>query len=161
MKTIIIFDSLHGNTKSIAEAVAQGIDDEIRVINVKDVDLAELKGLDLLIVGSPTHGGRPSKATQAFLKSLPERSLKNIHVAAFDTEISMEGQSFFLRMIIGILGYAGKHILKSLEQKGGIAVADPEGFIVEDKEGPLRHGELERATRWAEGITQRIIEVSV
>lgn len=160
MKTIIIFDSLYGHTQAIAEAIGQGMTNGVKVINVKDVDPAELKGVGLLIVGSPTHGGRPSKRTQTFLKNIPDGSLKNVHVAAFDTEISMEGQNFFLQKIIGLLGYAGKHILKDLEQKGGIVTVGPEGFVVKDKEGPLKPGELERATRWAEEVTRKIIEVS-
>jgi hypothetical protein len=31
----------------------------------------------------------------------------------------------------------------------------PEGFIVEGKEGPLKEGELSRATAWAKGIPSK------
>ena len=95
MKTIVIFDSVYGNTKAIAEAIGQGITGDVKVINVKDADISDLKNLDLLIVGTPTHGGRPSKATKAFLESIPNNALKNIHIAAFDTGISSEGKGFF------------------------------------------------------------------
>jgi flavodoxin len=156
MKTIVIFDSVYGNTKAIAEAIAQGITGDIKVLNVKDADISELKNFDLLIVGSPTHGGRPSKETKAFLDSIPKNSLKNIHIAAFDTGISPEGKGFFMRTIINFFNYAAKPISNSLEKKGGIVVAEPEGFIVEDRKGPLKEGELDRATRWARGISQKL-----
>ncbi len=42
--------------------------------------------------------------------------------------------------------------LASSRAKGGQAILPPEGFIVEDKEGPLRAGELERAAGWGRQI---------
>jgi len=38
-------------------------------------------------------------------------------------------------------------------KKGGRLVAEPEGFIVENKEGPLKQGELERANKWAKQLS--------
>lgn len=156
MKTIVIFDSIYGNTKAIAEAVGQDIAGDVKVLHVRDADISVLKNLDLLIVGSPTHGGRPSKDTKAFLDSIPKSGLKNVHVAAFDTGISPEGKGFFMRTIINFFNYAAKPILSSLENKGGIAASEPEGFIVEDREGPLKAGELDRATQWAREISRKL-----
>jgi len=39
-----------------------------------------------------------------------------------------------------------------LKGKGGYLTAQPDGFIVEDSEGPLKKGELERAASWAKKI---------
>lgn len=156
MKTIVIFDSIYGNTKAIAEAIGRGITGDVEVLNVKDADFSELKNFDLLVVGSPTHGGRPSKDAKAFLESIPRNALKNIHVAAFDTNVSSEGKGFFTRTVINFFAFAAKPILDSLKKKGGMAVTDPEGFIVEGREGPLKAGELERATRWAKEINQKL-----
>jgi phage gp16-like protein len=61
-----------------------------------------------------------------------------------------------MRTIINILNYAAKPITSSFEKKGEIAVAEPEGFIVKGREGPLKEGELERAMRWARGIRQKL-----
>ena len=155
MKTFVIFDSVYGNTKAIAEAVGEGINGDVKVLNVNYADISDLKNINLLIVGSPTHGGRPSTATKTFLESIPKNVLKNIHVAAFDTGISPEGKGLFIRTIINFFNYTAKPISSSLEKKGGIVVAEPEGFIVEGKEGPLKAGELDRATRWARQICQK------
>ena len=61
-----------------------------------------------------------------------------------------------MRTIINFFNYAAKPISSSLEKKGGIVVAEPEGFIVEGREGPLKAGELERATQWAREISQKL-----
>ena len=156
MKTRVVYDSLYGNTKAIAEAIGQGIAGNVKVLNVKDVKISELESLDLLIVGSPTHAGRPSKATKTFLNSLPDNVLKNIPVTAFDTGISSEGQGFFMRVVINFFGYAAKHILNNLKEKGGTVVSKPKGFIVKGKEGPLKEGEFNRATQWAKEISQKL-----
>jgi hypothetical protein len=37
-------------------------------------------------------------------------------------------------------------------KKGGELIAPPEGFFVQGTEGPLKEGELERASDWAKQI---------
>jgi hypothetical protein len=49
-------------------------------------------------------------------------------------------------------GYASKPIADSLVKKGATLAAQPEGFYVADSEGPLKDGELERASNWAAGL---------
>jgi hypothetical protein len=51
-------------------------------------------------------------------------------------------------------GYAAPRIARALEKKGGNLAAPPEGFFVEDKEGPLKAGELERAAGWAKELAK-------
>jgi flavodoxin len=146
MKALVIYDSLYGNTEKIAKAIGSAITGEVKVLPVGQANPAELKSLDLLIVGSPTQGGRATKATQAFLDIIPDTSLKGIKVAAFDTRYA----SKFAR----IFGYASVRIANNLKGKGGNLVAPPEGFFVTGKEGPLKEGELERAAGWAKGIVE-------
>lgn len=115
-----------------------------------EVSLSDLESLDLLIVGSPTQGGRPTISLQEFIKKIPESALKGVKVATFDTRIEAKGAG--LRFLTKVLGYAAPRIADSLKSKGGNLVVPPEGFIVEQKEGPLKKGELERATQWSDGI---------
>jgi flavodoxin len=118
------------------------------------VDLSELEGLDLLIAGSPTHGGRPSPGMQKFLNKIPADSLKGVKVAAFDTRFEKSGHGIGLRLLMTVINFAAPRIAKALKSKGGRLIAEPEGFIVEGKEGPLKEGELERASSWAKGILE-------
>jgi len=55
MKALVVYDSVHGNTAQVARAIGEAIDAE--VLHVGDANPASLEELDLLIVGSPTHGG--------------------------------------------------------------------------------------------------------
>jgi len=149
MKTFIIYDSWYGNTEKIAQAIGDGLPGEVKVVRIGEVNPSELKTCDLLIVGSPVHGGRATPALDAFLKQLPAYSLEGISVAAFDTRFESEEQGLGLRFLMNVFRYAADRIAKALVKKGGMLVANPEGFIVENKEGPLKQGELERATKWA------------
>ena len=47
-----------------------------------------------------------------------------------------------------LFGYAAEPISKKLRNKGAEIVIPPEGFCVNDTEGPLKEGELERAKSW-------------
>jgi len=88
VKVLIVYDSVYGNTEKIAKAVGDAIAGEVRVLLVGEANSSELKTFDLLIVGSPTQGGRPTLAIQDFLNKIPEPVIRGINVAAFDTRLS-------------------------------------------------------------------------
>ena len=148
MKTLIVYDSVHGNTEKIARAIGDAIAGEVKVLRAGEVSSSELETFDLLIVGSPTHGGRPTKEIQDFLKKAPVTALKGTSVAAFDTRLST--------ILARIFGYAAGRIAGSLKRKGGNLMVSPEGFFVKGTEGPLKEGEVERAAGWAEEIAKSI-----
>lgn len=76
-----------------------------------------------------------------------------MRVAAFDTRIVLETiDSKALRFLVDKGGYAANTIAKTLEKKGGKPTAPPEGFFVTGEQGPLKDGELERATDWVKLI---------
>jgi len=155
MKALIVFDSFFGNTEQVARAVGEALSqkDEATVARVSEVKPEHLLGIDLLVVGSPTRAFRPSEDTQAFLKGLAAQSLQGIRTAAFDTRINPDDtNSGFVRLVMRLFGYAAEPIARGLTSKGGALTGEPEGFYVEDKEGPLKDGELERARDWARGL---------
>jgi flavodoxin I len=152
MKALIVYDSAYGNTERIAKAVGDALSGDVRVARAGEVDASGLASLDLLIVGSPTQGFRPTKPVQALIASIPADALKGVAVAAFDTRIPAAQAGIGLRLIMRVGGYAAPHITQALEKKGGKLAVPPEGFSVKDKEGPLLEGELERAADWAKGI---------
>lgn len=75
--------------------------------------------------------------------------LKDVDVAAFDTRFAAENHRIGLRILMYVIRYAAERIAKTLVNKGGKLVVKPKGFIVENKEGPLKQGERERAKAWA------------
>ncbi len=150
MKILIIYDSVFGNTEQIARAIAGSLSGpNTRVSKIGEVKTEDLNGLDLLIVGSPTRGFRATPALMDFLKALPAGSLKGTRTAAFDTRIDKNTiKSPVFRFIVHNAGYAAPKIGKILAVKGGQPLVPPEGFYVDDREGPLTAGELERAAAW-------------
>ncbi len=152
MKTLVTYDSVFGNTEKIALAIGDALrsQGEVQTLRVRDARPEHLKGVELLIVGSPTRAFRPTKATVDFLRSIPQDGLRGVKVAAFDTRISTaDVKSRFLNTMVRLFGYAAKPIADRLEKKGGTLALPSEGFFVKDSEGPLKPGELERATEWA------------
>lgn len=148
MKALIVYDSIYGNTEKIARAIAEAItpSDEVKVLRAGEANPSELASIDLLIVGSPTHAGRPTPAIQDLLNKVPKLSLQGINVAAFDTRIPTK--------LVRVFGYAAGRIAGNLKRKGGTLIASPEGFFVTGSKGPLKEGELERAAGWAKGILE-------
>lgn len=148
MKSLVIYGTYFGNTEKIAQAIAKQLN--TKAVNVKEFKKEMLDGIDLLVVGSPTRAFRPIDSINEFLSELP--SLKGIKVVAFDTRIKIEDvNSKLLIFLAKIFGYAADPILKKLVKKGGEKVLEPDGFFVEDSEGPLLDGELERAKEWVRG----------
>ena len=155
MNTLIIYDSVFGNTEQIAQAIGQaiGAPESVKTLRVSKVTPEQLPGVGLLIVGSPTRGFRPTEAMTKFLDSLPAGSLQGVKVAAFDTRIAVaEVNNLILTVFVRIFGYAAKPIGDKLARKGGALALPPEGFYVKGSEGPLKDGELERAAAWAKQV---------
>jgi flavodoxin len=144
MNTWVVYDSLYGNTERIARAVGDALGPDARVMRAGGVDPADLESVGLLVVGSPTHGGRASEAIQDLLGQLEGTLPKGTRVATFDTRLASR--------LVGVFGYAAGRIARALEKAGGSLAAPPEGFVVQGKEGPLKDGELERAADWARGL---------
>ncbi len=155
MKVLVIYDSFFGNTEQIAQAIgnALGSQEDVGTFRVSSVKQEQLTGLELLIVGSPTRGFRPTQAITSFLKRTSTDGLKGVKVAAFDTRFSTSDiESSALRFIVKTGGYAAKRIAEKLKESGGALIVPPEGFYVKGEEGPLKEGELERAADWAKQI---------
>ncbi|MFN2242679.1 MAG: flavodoxin family protein [Anaerolineae bacterium] len=142
MNALVIYDSQYGHTEQVARAIGGAIDAPVH--RAGEVDPAGLTGFELLIVGSPTHGGQYTPDIQGQLEALP--ALEGLSFGAFDTRTA----TIWNRILP--FGYAAPRIARRLESKGGKLVAPPEGFIVLGIQGPLKDGELARAADWAKAI---------
>jgi flavodoxin len=141
MKALVIYDSVYGNTKIIAETVAAELGKGVKVISISDFKSSDLAGVDVLVVGSPILGWRPSEKTGKFLTSLSAGQLKGVKASAFDTRVKLF-----------IHGDAASKIAAGLKQVGAEIVAEPCGFIVEGTKGPLAKDAVAKAKEWAGSI---------
>lgn len=153
MKTLVVYDSLYGNTRTIAEAIAGAIPGEVKLAHAGEVDASSLGEYDLLVAGAPTHGGRASEPFQELLKQVPASALGGVNVATFDTRLTW----WWIRPF----GFAAPKIARSLEKKGGTLLRSGEGFFVTGGEGPLKDGEVERAAAWARDVVAQTEEAAV
>ncbi len=146
MKALVVYDSVYGNTEQIAQAIAASLSCGTKAFRAGAVD-AEimLKNIDLLVVGSPTLGGRPMETVRAFLDTIPKAVARKLEAAAFDTRLTMKFAKLF--------GHAADRMEARMKANGCSLKSNREGFIVKGSNGPLAAGELERAGAWAMSMT--------
>jgi hypothetical protein len=116
--------------------------------------------VELLIVGSPTRGFRPTKPITDLFESMKSDSLKGVMASAFDTRVKLETiKSGALRLLVKAGGYADKTISKLLNKKGATIIVPSQGFFVTANEGPLYNTEIERTTEWTKDIISKFQEL--
>jgi hypothetical protein len=165
MKAIVVYESLWGNTAAVARAIAEGIGCDARALSTGEATGEAVAGVDLIVAGAPvlgfklpteqmrqsahaSPGGKPPRpadlshpSMRSWLDGLPAGQGRS---AAFDTQVR------------GPFGKAAPTIAEALEAAGYSRLADPVGFTVAGKFGPLRKGELECAKRWGSELTAAI-----
>lgn len=160
MRALIVYESMFGNTRDIAYAVAEGLTPHLDVDVVEIADAPEDPGdeVGLLVVGGPTHAlglSRPKTRADAvarttttpvvsrdaglreWLDALP-KTRRRRDAAAFDTRIRVRG----------LPGSAARGAAKRLRRRGYRLVWPTQSFYVTDTTGPLAEDELERARTW-------------
>lgn len=148
MRTLVVYDSVYGNTEIVANAIAETIPGDVQVQRVGQLDAGGLETLDLLIIGSPTHGAMPTEAAQALVDKLGPPPREGARVATFDTRLTWP---FLERWG----GFAAPKMAEVLEGKGWTVAGEPGGFFVKGlKKGPLKKGEIERAAAWAKELVE-------
>ncbi len=149
MNTLVVYDSTFGNTEKIAQAIADVVAGRgsARTLRANKVQSSDLEGVDLLVLGCPTHKQRPTDAVQAFLECVSRRSLSGISAAVFDTRY---------RKPRLLTGSAARRLAKSLRKGGASLLTPPQSFFVVSREGPLEPGELERAAAWGREVLDRL-----
>lgn len=75
MKVAILYDTKFGNTKKLAEILAEGLDSgghEVQLFRTKQTEPQDLLAFDAeaILVGGPTHGFAPAWTLRKYLKKL-------------------------------------------------------------------------------------------
>lgn len=163
MKALVIFESMFGNTELVARAIGDGlaVTMEVEVVDVAHAPAPITEPVDLVVVGGPTHAFSMSRegtredavrkgATQAGtgigIREWLDRLAPGPHpelVATFDTRVGK---------VRHLPGSAARSAAKAARKHGYGAATKPESFYVDDVEGPLLDGEVERARAWGEQL---------
>jgi hypothetical protein len=173
MRALVVYESMFGNTREVAQAVADGVRTRMPVELVEVAAAPRVIPADvaLLLIGSPTHAhglsnpkSRADAAGRAGDKLVsrgiglvdwlavvrPEAG--PIATVAFDTRIKGPGL---------LWGSAAKAATKLLRAPHFSVIAQPVSFLVGGPTGPMFNrldaGERERATTWGASIAEALI----
>ena len=167
MKALVVYESMYGNTAAVASAIADGIaasGADVGARPVTEVDPSEVREVDVLVVGGPTHAhgmSRPSTRNTAaadkkntfphptvtpglreWIAELPDGNGRL--AAAFDTRIDKP---------VLLTGSAARRIGRRLDRRGFRLVAGPACFLV-STDNRLLEGEIHHAQRWGSEVAE-------
>lgn len=161
MRALVVVESMWGNTRAVAEAVASGLGEEVSVVDVDQAPAQLPPEVALVVVGGPTHAFSMSRSTtrhdavergaraaneaqgiREWLQQMPPSD--RIDVATFDTRVAK---------VKRLPGSAAKSAAKEVRRHHLGRLIDTESFYVDDMQGPLLEGELDRAKDWGTHLT--------
>ncbi|MED7923742.1 flavodoxin domain-containing protein [Nonomuraea sp. LP-02] len=166
MYALVVYESMYGNTRAVAESIAEGLASAMRAEVAEVATAPDVVGADvgLLVVGGPTHAfglsrvsTRQSAAQQAeggplvsggrgvreWLAAL-RTSSATLDAAAFDTRVAKPRMP----------GSAAQGVARRLRRAGVRLACPARSFYVEGTLGPLVPGELDRAREWGESLAR-------
>lgn len=171
MRALVIYESMYGNTHLIAEAIAAGLTErgiDADAVPVGAATPDRIAGIDLLVIGGPTHahgmsrettrqdaiaaGGKPDNdlhvdpdaegdGLREWFDEL-SRSTLGTMAAAFDTRIHLPAV---------LTGRASKGISRRITNHGYTEISEPESFFV-TKNNELEPNEDKRAREWGRAV---------
>ncbi|MBT0768733.1 flavodoxin family protein [Kineosporia sp. J2-2] len=158
MNVLIVTESCFGNTRRFADAVVGGLTSRGAVVTVtaaSDATPEMMNGVDLLLVGAPTHNrGLPGPASRRTAAAQGARPDVTGVAEWLDGMDEWRGRAAAFCSVSGtgfINGSAARKIVKKL-QRYTIDVVGTENFLVGAAEGPPADGELERAEKWGASL---------
>jgi len=155
VKTLVVYASRSGNTRTIAETIADAVREHgpVEIVNAERVP-DPLPESDLLFIGGPTEQHGLTPPVTRFFDVVAAASLRGRAAVAFDTR---------LRWPQFLSGSAADDITERLRAAGARVVAHAESFFVraESHRYELADGELDRARTWAAEIGNEITAARV
>ncbi len=168
MRALVVYESMWGNTERVAEAIADGLREsmEVELVEVNQAPVEPDSEVGLIVAGGPTHAfsmsrtttradavnrGADHTASDLGLREWLDRLPTGHHsqrVATFDTRVDK---------VRHLPGSAAKAAAKAAHRHGFPRAEHVESFYVDDMEGPLLDGELERAVDWGRQIAASVV----
>jgi len=145
-KAIVVYESKYGNTKLVAEAIVEGMNQvagtRAEAVELNDADLTGMGDFDTILIGSPNHMGRATRSITKFIDKLGKLNLEKKRGAVFDTYLG------------GDFEKAVKKMEKQLREKAtGITLVSPGLSIrVGGMKGPIADGELPKCKEFGAKI---------
>ena len=171
MHTLVLYESLYGNTHTVAKAIAEGAyaSGAVTLVPVRDATPDLVVWADFVIVGGPTHAHGMSTRASRRNGIAAARRPDGWSEIALDPSAEGPGVRDWLdgvgdangkaavaydTRVLGpsvLTGRASVAIDKALRAHGFRVVANPESFML-DTHQRLRFGEVDRARKWGARI---------
>lgn len=149
-KVIAVYESKFGNTKLVAETIAEGMREvsgiETVVSELKGVDSNQLAEFDAILVGSPNHIGRATRGIRKFIDKLGKLNLEGKLIAVFDTYMGKEFEKAVKKM--------EQQVTK--KAPGLKLVAPGLSIMVGGYQGPVAEGELPKCREFGVKIASQL-----
>lgn len=176
MHIVVVYESMFGNTKEIAAAIADGARESQTAIAVPVGSAGRhlVSTADLLVIGAPTHAWSLSRpATRAQAATQAARFGSHLHLQdgaggigirewlQQQPELPPRAAVFDTRRDVPVVfsGRASRGISRLLRTRGIRLVCPAESFLV-DKGNVLVAGELARAVNWGRQLALHAVPVS-
>jgi len=158
-RVLVVYESMFGNTREIAKAVADGLSEAgtVDVVEVGSAPTVLPEDVDLLVVGAPTHAfgmSRPATRKSAADQAVGDLVSTGIGVREWLDELrpvdpTTTVSAFDTRVKIAMMpGSAARRALGRLRALGFPMLMRSESFYVAGTPGPLKDGEVDRAKAW-------------
>jgi hypothetical protein len=181
MKAAVVYESMFGNTKMIADAVADGLAQsgaalDVVVRPVTEATPEDLVGLDFLVVGGPTHlrrmtsrrtremrvGSRANSSSRSSNDSeawaqVAATGVREWLAGLSDVATAKRAAVFDTRLRYFPADGAAPLIARCLRARGYRVEAVPRGFLVESALGPIVNGGTERAKVWGTVLGDQLL----
>jgi len=171
MHALVVFESMFGNTQVIAQAVAEGLWLEGMSVDIQEVGAAPTvigDGVDLLVVGGPTHAfGLSRQSTRRSAAEQAEQGVVSAGIGLREWLGTVRGSSASVAAAAvdtrvkkpRLPGSAARAAEKRLRRLGFRILAPATSFYVAGTPGPLLDGEPQRARGWGEMLGSRVTAV--
>jgi len=153
MMGLVFYDSVHGNTRQVAEAIAEQIKadgHQARIINLSSDSACTMQG-DFMFIGSPTRYSTMTGHVKKFIKRLDQSIWGNKPICAFETYGPVEGGKVADSKANEkwIASGASKKTLDMLRDRGFNVRTPTLRLAVTGLKGPLAVGQIEEAKKYA------------
>ena len=160
MKGLVLFISHYGNTKQVAETIAQQITESGHEAVIHDLrqKFPDLQGFDFILIGSPTRFARPNGKAVGALKQLRKKGFAEKPVAIFDTYGPIPTNPEELEKGRKWLYPGAAGIMQKVAKEQGLNVY-PETLrceVLGGLKGPLKEHELEKTASFTKEFLTKI-----
>jgi flavodoxin len=159
MKALVLFRSFYGNTKQVAEIIAEQIKTLGHEAEVQDLrqKLPDLNGIDIIVIGAPTRMGRVARKAKSVLKELRKRGFGKKPVAVFDTYGPVPTKPEKLEKSKKWLYPGAAGIMHKVAKEQGLNVYETTlRCEVTGSKGPLKDSEIDKAASFTKAFISAI-----